>query len=206
MIYRNSISIRGISLKPLFNSSLVFNNSFPLFNSLKLKTSPRSPRSGNSGSYSQFILAETEKAGNKIAETAIQAMRKRLSIFLILENTSTEKGIPQNPIEFREFLRIKQFTGAKRVRQSLQVNSRSLLKSNSPVKSYEVCGDNSACLKGTKKAPSAGSYRNPLIPVDFLQSFKSCRGHHFEISRVLTGWQELLPNSCNLRKNSTYPP
>lgn len=194
MIYRNSISIRGISLKPLLNSSFVFNNSFPLFNSFNLKTSPRSPRAGSSGSYSQFISAETEKAVNKIAETVIRAMDKSFLLLFFRENTSKEKGIPQNPIEFREFPRINQFTGAKRVRQSLQVNSRSLLTSNSPVKSYEVCGDNSACLKGTKKAPSAGSYRNPLIPVDFLQSFKSCRGHHFENSRVLTGWKELPPN------------
>jgi hypothetical protein len=214
MIFVGPTILGRIGDKSLSGNGFRFIESLSLFNPLELKKSPRSPRPGSPGSNSQLSSALSETARNKMEKSESLLISEFHSNCLSRGNNSGQSGIPRTFPEFRNTPRTMAVNRKKRVLkvlQPVQVNDLYMVASNAFVKILETCGGNSPLRKGTKKAPNLSDVANAEVFDGFLQSFKSCRGHHlkfgprFHVLPINTSVSGVFNTSSTGASYSSFP-
>ena len=204
MIFRSPFSLCRVDAKLLPDSQLLFLERLFEFLPLELKKSPRSPRPGSSGNSSQLFSLKARKDGKQIGEGESSQERAPLLILRSRGKQNRESGIPRNFAEFRVIPQKKNQKPSKGVLEPLGMNKPSSRSSKTAVKS-QVCGSKSPSRKGTKKAPEAGNPLKSEVPCDFLQSFKSCRGHHLFNRISSLGWPVGGVGPDDIATSATWP-
>lgn len=165
--------IRRIARQPLQIGRMVFIESIFHFFPLELKKSPRSPRAGSPGSFSGYRSQNAEKCGNQIMEAEMPQTSANLRVIprskpFNSDAIPCEEFLPSPRQWAEEWNAWKQRTNQSEPRKALPLNrSRMLSLNQQPI------------LKGSERAAEGEGIKNRQCNGVFLQSFKSCRGHHF---------------------------
>ena len=153
---------------------------------LDLKKSPRTPRMGTSGSVSLLTLSKVQKSGKQFELLPNCTVLERVFDTPPIRG---EREIPQTLRAFRVIPRIERTRVEAQGTDSIQVKNPYRTTSNAGVKSRRTKDSETTISKGTKKAPRGQYPLNSQVLGVFLESFKSCRGHHFIPSSDATVWR-----------------